>query len=69
MRTELLGLELTRAEEILAAQGIVPKVTVTAAPKTADREGTLRVVFAGDDGKTLIVSRFVDPLADGQAKA
>ena len=68
MRTELLGLELTRAEEILAAQGIAPEVTVTAAPKTANREGTLRVVFASDDGKEIIASRFVDPIAEAQSK-
>ena len=68
MRTELLGLELTQAQAMLAAQGVVPRVTITAAPKKTDREGTLRVVFAGDGGKELIVSRFVDPIADAQAK-
>ena len=68
MRTELLGLELTQAQALLAAQGVVPEVTVTAAPKKTDREGTLRVVFAGDDGKKPIVSRFVDPIAQAQAK-
>ena len=68
MRTELLGLELTRALEILSGEGVEPQVTVTAAPKKADREGVLRVVFAADDGKRLIVSRFVDPVSEAGAK-
>ena len=68
MRTELLGLELTHALRMLASEGIVPQVTITAAPKKADREGTLRVVFAADGGRTLIVSSFVDPIADAAEK-
>ncbi len=68
MRTELLGLELTQAVRVLEGEGIAPQVTITAAPKKADREGTLRVVFASDDGKKVIASRFVDPIADAQAK-
>ena len=67
MRTDLLGLELEHALALLEKEGIVPDVTQTAAPKKAEREGRLRVVFAGDDGKTLIAARFVDPVADGQA--
>ena len=67
MRTDLLGLELSHALAVLKNEGIVPDVTQTAAPKKAEREGKLRVVFAGDDGKTLIAARFVDPVADGQA--
>ena len=54
MRTELLGLELTQAVHMLECEGITPQVTVTTAPKKADREGTLRVVFASDDGKEII---------------
>ncbi len=69
MRTELLGLELTKVLEMLSGEGIQPQVTVTAAPKKADREGVLRVVFASDDGRRLIVSRFVDPVAEAEAKA
>lgn len=66
MRTELLGLELTHAQRILSGEGIEPEIVMTTAPKKADREGTLRVVFAADSGKKLIVSRFVDPIADAQ---
>ena len=66
MRTELLGLELTHARGILAKEGVEPEVTVTAAPKRTDREGVLRVVYAADDGRKLIVSRFVDPLEDAK---
>lgn len=68
MRTELLGLELTHAVQLLEKEGITPQIRITAAPKKADREGTLRVVFADDDGRTLIASRFVDPVADAQSK-
>ena len=66
MRTDLLGLELDDALAMLEKEGIVPDVTQTAAPKKTDREGKLRVVFAGDDGKVLIAARFVDPVADGR---
>ena len=68
MRTELLGLELTNALKMLSGEGVQPQVTVTAAPKKAEREGVLRVVFASDDGTRLIVSRFVDPVAAAEAK-
>ena len=68
MRTGLLGLELTQAVQLLEKEGVTPQVRITAAPKKADREGTLRVVFAGDDGRMLIASRFVDPIADAQVK-
>jgi len=64
MRTELLGLELNHALSILKAEGTTPSVTMTTAPKNADRQGTLRVVFSSDSGGQLIVSRFVDPIAD-----
>ena len=67
MRTDLLGLELDAALAMLKKEGIVPDVTQTAAPKQTQRDGKLRVVFAGDDGKQLIAARFVDPVADGQA--
>ncbi len=63
MRTALLGLDLAQATRLLQEQGITPQVTVTAAPRGADREGTLRVVFASDDGAALIAARFVDPIA------
>ena len=63
MRTGILGLELTAALILLRAEGIEPEVTVTAAPKAAAREGTLRVVYASDDGKRLTAACFVDPAA------
>lgn len=66
MRTELLGLELTHAQQILSREGIEPEIVITAAPKKVEREGILRVVSASDSGKRLIVSRFVDPVADAQ---
>ena len=66
MRTELLGLELTHVQRILSEKGVSPEVVATAAPKKADREGTLRVVYASDSGDRLIVARFVDPIADAQ---
>ena len=68
MRTGLLGLELTQAAALIEREGIVPQVTITAAPKMADREGTLRVVYVSDDGKSIIASRFVDPIAKAQAE-
>ena len=63
MRTDLLGLTLEQAQEMLAREGAKPSIQLTSAPKKADRGGKLRVVYASDDGSRLIVSRFVDPLA------
>jgi len=68
MRTELLGLELTHAQRMLESEGVMPQVTTTAAPKKADRKGTLRVVYADDGGRTLTASSFVDPIADAAEK-
>ena len=68
MMTELLGLELTQAQALLSSHGVIPEVTVTAAPKQMERDGVLRVVYASDDGRKLIVSRFVDPIAQAQSK-
>ena len=62
MRTELLGLELSRAVELLRAQGVRPSITVTRAPKRAQDEGTLRVVYASDDGERLTAAAFLQPL-------
>ena len=64
MREDLLGLDLAKAQAILAGEGVVPAVTVTRAPKRAQREdGVLRVVYASDDGASLTVSAFLDPAA------
>ena len=64
MREDLLGLELSHAQEILSREGIVPDVTMTSAPKKAQREGgCLRVVYASDDGSSLTAAAFVDPLS------
>lgn len=67
MREDVLGLELSAALEVLRREGIEPQVTMTAAPKKADREGVIRVVFASDDAKTIVASCFVDPLSCAQA--
>ncbi len=67
MRIDLLGLALDDALALLAQSGVEPQVTLTSAPKRRDDpRGTLRVVCASDDGKLLTVSRFFDPIADGQ---
>ena len=62
MRTDLLGLELSRAQELLRAEGVRPDVTVTRAPKRAQDEGVLRVVYASDGGERLTASPFLEPL-------
>ncbi len=68
MRMQLLGLELRQAESILDAQGIHPQVTVTDAPRRKQTEGgTMRVVYASDDGNMLVAARFFDPISDLQA--
>ena len=61
MRAELLGLDLARAKEILRAEGIEPRVTVTCAPWGGERDGTLRVVYAASDGKRLTAAAFLQP--------
>ena len=65
MRIDLLGLNVEKAQQILAREGICPQITITSAPKRAeDMRGTLRVVYASDDGALLTAARFLDPLAD-----
>ena len=65
MRMDLLGLDVQSAQQILAREGICPQITITSAPKRAnDVRGTLRVVYASDDGALLTASRFLDPLSD-----
>ena len=66
---QLLGLELKQAETILDAQeGIKPQVTTTDAPRRKQTEGgTMRVVYASDDGRKLVAARFFDPISDPQA--
>ena len=67
MRTLLLGLPLKQAEAILGEAGISPQVRVTDAPRREKKDGgTLRVVFASDDGKQLVAARFFDPISDPQ---
>ena len=67
MREGVLGLELDRALSVLAHEGIEPQVTLTYAPRRRDEtRGVLRVVYASDDGRQLTVSRFLDPIADGE---
>jgi hypothetical protein len=69
MRIDLLGLQLDAAKAVLAGEGISPEITVTHAPKRADEaRGTLRVVFASDDGAKLTVARFLDPIEEGDRK-
>ena len=62
MRTDLLGLELPRALELLRAEGLQPDITVTHAPRRARDEGVLRVVYASDGGERLTASPFLEPL-------
>ena len=65
MRHDLLGLELSMAQAVLQSEGIDPRITVTRSPRRQDDAGcAMRVVYASDDGKQLIVSNFVDPIAD-----
>lgn len=67
MRDDLLGLPLERALETLHAEGIVPEITRTSAPRRGEEaRGVLRVVYASDDGGRLTVAGFLDPIADGQ---
>ena len=64
MRTELLGLALSDALALLQREGIRPQVRVTSAPRRENaQDGTLRVVYASDDGGHLTVSSFLSPLS------
>ena len=63
--TEILGLPLDRALQILAAKGLPsPQVVVTASPKSAREAGTLRVVAVS--GGCVTVSRFLDGMPEEQ---
>ena len=67
MRIDILGLELDQALALLQAQGVHSEVTITSAPRRREETaGTLRVVYASDDGTRLIAARFLDPIADAQ---
>ena len=67
MRKDLLGLPLGLALERLSAEGIAPQVKETFAPRRRDEtRGGMRVVYASDDGASLTVSRFIDPIADSR---
>ena len=67
MRHDLLGLELEQALYVLEHEGITAQVTTTSAPRRTDcTDAVLRVVYASDDGERLTVSRFLDPIADGE---
>ena len=67
MREDLLGLELSQAQAMLSREGIVPVVTVTSAPKKVPRQGgSLRVVYASDDGAALTAAAFLDPIAESR---
>ncbi|MDO5378682.1 MAG: hypothetical protein Q4G52_10145 [Clostridia bacterium] len=61
MREDLLGLPLERAQEILAEQGLSPRVRETCAPRRAPG-GCLRVVSVSKDGMELTAARFFDPI-------
>ena len=70
MRTDLLGLPLGLALERLNAEGVTAQVQETCAPRRREEtKGELRVVYASDDGVSLIVSRFLDPIASGQQES
>ena len=70
MRHDLLGLPRELALERLKAEGITPEVQVTNAPRRRDETaGELRVVSVSDGAETLIVSRFLDPIAAGQQES
>ena len=63
MRTELLGLALDDAQALLLEEGIRPQVRVTAAPRREGlTDGTLRVVYASDDGSQITAAAFLSPL-------
>lgn len=61
MREDLLGLPLERAQEILAAQGVSPRVRETCAPRRA-AGGCPRVVRVSEEDMELTVARFFDPI-------
>ncbi len=62
MRTQLLGLPLEQALELLRAEGIEPQTDVTRAPGREERaRGVLRVVYASDDGRRLTAAEFLEP--------
>lgn len=70
MRNDLLGLPLGLALERLNAEGIEPRVQETCAPRRRDEtRGGLRVVYASDDGASLTVSRFIDPIAENRQES
>lgn len=71
MREALLGLPLELAQQRLLAEGITPRVSVTAAPRRQQEQGgMLRVVHASDDGTELTAARFFDPICTaGQEKS
>ena len=67
MRIDLLGLDADTAQAMLVGEGFAPRVTVYSAPRRAEEtRGTLRVVYASDDGARLTVARFLEPLSGSQ---
>ena len=61
MRTELLGLELDKALNLLKEEGLCPQVQLTRSPRRkVDEGGTLRVVSVKED--VLTAARFFDPI-------
>lgn len=65
MRIDLLGLNLDHALAVLEGEDVVPRVTITSAPRRREEDkGALRVVYASDSGSELTAARFLDPLAE-----
>ncbi|MBQ8537085.1 MAG: hypothetical protein IJ461_06770 [Clostridia bacterium] len=63
--TELLGLPLDRALQILDQRGLPrPQVVITASPKSAREAGTLRVVAVNSG--CLTAARFLDGMPEEQ---
>lgn len=61
--SSLLGLPLDIALSRLAAQGIVPDVRMTRAPRHPVEAGETRVVSASEDGRVLLAAVFPPPLS------
>ena len=63
----LLELPLETVRSILAKEGIVPEVELTANPR-GRQEGVLRVIRVLDGGRKLTCAYFLDPLAETGTK-
>ena len=59
----LLGTPIEEAMAVLRRDGFNPDIVYTTSPK-GQRNGIFRVLKISDDGKKIVASAFLDPIAD-----